>query len=58
MCGCISLEGGVAKDIKRALDDIVSDLMLLFLIYSKLGLHRESSTAWKILDANENESEK
>ena len=33
MCGCVSLGGGVAKDIKRALDDIVSDLMFSYFSY-------------------------
>ena len=33
MCGCTSLEGGVAKDIKRALNNIVSDLMFSYFSY-------------------------
>ena len=33
MCGYISLEGGVVKDIKRALNDIVSDLMFGYFSY-------------------------
>lgn len=42
MCGYISLEGGVVKDIKRALNDIVSDFMFSYFSYILSEVSMES----------------